>query len=234
MNLGSFILSFNRFLFEGLAKNIFIATEYHALRQEGGRVELSPACRMKMIGKGGIKVSEYIDLLATRQYSAVFNDGSIFYVECIYNDRVISNHRYFFIPCPFVKITIESVPHDFGLVEWLRDSIDLEGVDVFSSKGIFRFDFARQRLNGAIEPHPLSHLTFASDQCRVPVRGPLQISSFLKFLFDNFFRDDRKFWLEFADGMSLGGEDETITSEETYLHHLSWEIPSKVGGSVVF
>ena len=96
MNLNSFISIFNEFLFEGLAKDIFIAVEYHSLKQEGERIELSPAVRMKMIRNGGITVSEYVDLLANKQYSAVFSDGSIFYVECIYNGRVISNHRYFF------------------------------------------------------------------------------------------------------------------------------------------
>ena len=223
MNPKSVVSNFNRFLFEGLAKEVFLAAEYHVLKEKGEQVELSPEYRMGMIAKGGITMLEYVDLLDKNQYSAVFSDGSIFYVECIFSGIRLNKHRYFFIPCPFVEKIITSKPEHFGLVEWLRDSVNLEGKDVFSSKGIFRFDFVREPLNGTGDPHPVSHLTFASDRCRMPVRGPLQISSFMKFLFDNFFRNDRQFWLEFAAIMRLDESEVTISEDEAYRHHLNWE-----------
>lgn len=224
----------DRFLIEGLDKRIFLAIQPHILKFEGEQVKLSPAVRIGMVTKGGITVSEYVNLLDNNQYSAVFNDGSIFYVECIFSGRTLNRHRYFFIPCPFVEKTIAAKPKHVSLADWLRDSVDRDGKDVFSSKGTFRFDFVRESLQEAEEPHPLSHLTFASDTCRMPVRGPLQISSFIKFLFENFFRDDRLFWFEFSKIMRLDEGEVTITKNETYLHHLNWEIPSKVSGSVGF
>ena len=216
----------DRFLIEGLDKRIFLAIQPHILKFEGRQVKLSPAVRIGMVTKGGITISEYVDLLDNNQYSAVFGDGSIFYVECIFSGRKLNRHRYLFIPCPFVEKTIASKPRQMSLADWLRESVDRNGKDVFSSKGTFRFDFVRESLHGVGEPHPVSHLTFASDTCRMPVRGPLQISSFIKFLFENFFRSDRKIWLEFAENMRLYEGEVTITNEETYLHHLNWELRS--------
>ena len=214
----------DRFLVEGLDKRIFLAVQPHILKFEGAQVRLSPAVRIGMVTKGGITISEYVDLLDKNQYSAVFSDGSIFYVECIFSGRTLNRHRYFFIPCPFVEKSIASKPKHISLADWLRESVDRNGKDVFSSKGTFRFDFVRESSPEAGEPHPASHLTFASDTCRMPVRGPLQISSFMKFLFENFFRSDRQIWFDFAKNMRLDEGEVIITNEETYLHHLNWEL----------
>ena len=226
MDPRSVTLNFNNFLVEGYAKDVFLNFEHHSLKEEGQRAELSPRSRMGMIEGGGITISEYVDLLDNNQYSAVFSDGSIFYIECIFSGGTLNRHRYFFIPCPFVEKTIASKPKHISLADWLRESVDRNGKDVFSSKGTFRFDFVRESPPEAGEPHPASHLTFASDTCRMPVRGPLQISSFMKFLFENFFRSDRQIWFDFAKNMRLDEGEVTITNEETYLHHLNWELRS--------
>lgn len=223
MNPRSIVDILDRFLVEGYSKDIFLAVQPHILKIEGDQIKLSPAFRMEMITNGGVTISEYIDLLENNQYSAVFDDGSILYIECIFSDGKLDAHRYFFIPCPFVETTIASKPGHCSLADWLRASLVQNGVDVFSSRGTFRFDFARKPVLGAADPHPKSHLTFASDWCRMPVRGPVQITSFMNFLFDNFFRDYQPVWRSFASYMQLDETEVTITEEEVGLHHLNWE-----------
>lgn len=218
----SVVLVLDQFLAEGYAKHIFLAIQPHILKFGGEQVELSPESRIGMITNGGITISEYVDLLDNNQYSAVFYDGSLLYMECAFSGEELNRHRYFFIPCPFVERTITSKPDHSELADWLRDRVDIDGKEVFSSRGAFRFDFSREPLRGTADPHPLSHLTFASGTCRMPVQGPVQISSLIRFLFDNFFRNYRHLWLEFATNFRLDEGEVTITNEETQLHHLSW------------
>lgn len=222
MHPKSVVFILNTFFAVGYAKHVFLAFQTHVPRIEGERVKLSPASRMGMITNGGITISEYIGLLESNQYSAVFYDGSLLYMECVFINERLNKHRYFFIPCPFVEKTITSRPDHAELADWLREQIDIDGKDIFCSKGAFRFDFSREPPHGAGDPHPLSHLTFASGACRMPVRGPLQMSSFINFLFDNFFRADRDLWLQFAGHFRLDEGEVTITDEEAQLHHLSW------------
>ena len=63
----------DRFLVEGLDKRIFLAVQPHILKFEGAQIRLSPAVRIGMVTKGGITISEYVDLLDKNQYSAVFS-----------------------------------------------------------------------------------------------------------------------------------------------------------------
>ncbi len=175
-----------------------------------------------MIENGGISPDEYLSLLDTGRYSAVFDDGSIVYLECIFHEEALVDHRYFFIPCPFDLATVSSKPDHFAMADWLRDSLELEPRTCVRSKGVFRFDCVREAPE-SVEPHPISHLTFASGDCRIPVRGPLQISSFFNFTFDNFFRDYRPFWWSFSSYLKLDESEITITADEQAAQHINWE-----------
>ena len=222
MNPKSILDLFNRFLLTGLEKEIFFAVETHKLEEVSSRLSMTPRKRLGMISNGGISIAEYLDVLEKNSYSAVFDDGSILYVECVFEANRLLDHRYFYIPCPFSEETVRSKPDHFALVDWLRDSAELEGQDVFRSRGTFRFDCVRNA-PASVDPHPVSHLTFASGDCRMPLRGPFQISAFLNFIFDNFFRDYRPIWLSFAPYMKLDESEVTITEPETVQHHLNWD-----------
>ena len=64
-----------------------------------------------MITNGGIAPSEYIAVLDRNTYSAVFQDGSIIYMECSFEGRTLIDHRYLFIPCPFDDSIVSQRPN---------------------------------------------------------------------------------------------------------------------------
>lgn len=213
---------FNRFLLYGYEKGIFEAFQIHSIRSSATGWVFSPAIKFGMIEGDGISPDEYIRLLEGSRYSAVFDDGSILYLECIFHEDALIDHRYFFIPCPFDQRTISSKPRHLAMADWLRDSLELEPRDCVRSKGVFRFDCVRNPPKST-DPHPISHLTVASRDCRIPVRGPLQISTFLNFTFDNFFREYRPVWWSFSSYLKLDESESTITQAEMSAHHLDWE-----------
>ncbi len=213
----------NRFLLDGFASDIFQAYQTHKIDVHGDRIKLVPVEDLGMISSGGISVGEYIDILDRGAYSAVFMDGSIIYIQATFNGHSIDSHRYFFIPCPFYEKATMSKPSHFTLADWLRDSVELEGVEAFRSVGTYRFDCVRELPKDTSVPHPISHMTFGSADCRIPVKGPLSISYFMHFIFDNFFRPQRPFWLGYSSYLNSGDTEITITNLEIQQHHLNWE-----------
>ena len=213
----------NRFLVKGLATEIFLAVQTHKVNESGRTSKILPQNRIGMITNGGIAPSEYIAVLDRNTYSAVFQDGSIIYMECSFEGRTLIDHRYLFIPCPFDDSIVSQRPNHILLADWLRDSFELGGQDAFSSRGAFRFDCARNVSAEARDPPPVSHLTFGSGDCRLPLRGPMPVSSFLNLVFDNFYRPQRPVWAQFKTYLNLDQSEVTIRQSEGLLHHINWE-----------
>lgn len=213
----------NRFLIEGYAEDIFQAIQQHHVETIGGKTKLSPIHKIGMLSSGGISAREYAELLERGAYSAVFMDGSILSIESTFDGNQLESHRYFFIPSPFDQNVVLSRPGHHALADWVKDSIELEGVEVFRSVGTFRFDCVRLTGADRADPHPVSHMTFGSNDCRLPVKGPLTIADFLHFIFDNFHRPYRRFWLNYSSYLSSGETEITITSLERLQHHVYWE-----------
>lgn len=222
MNEGAILKIVNDFLFFGKQKGIFEAVEVHKLRERNDVYSLGPQYDVGMIENGGIGVDEYLTVLEGSRYSAVFDNGDIISIQCRFQGGKLLDHRYMFLPCPFSEETLISKPKHAALADWLRGSADLEPREAFRSRGSFRFDCDRSPPENG-DPHPISHLTFSSGGCRIPLRGPLQVSAFLNFIFDNFFRDYRPVWLSFAPHLKLKEDEVTITQEEAWLHHFNWE-----------
>ena len=222
MKEGSLVKILNNFLFFGYEKGIFEAVEAHQISEKDGVTKLNPQFEIGMIENGGVKIDEYLQLLDENRYSAVFDNGDIISIQCRFEAGVLLGHRYIYLPCPFSEATVTSKPKHASLAEWLRDSAELEPRESFRSRGSFRFDCDREPPKSG-DPHPVSHFTFSSANCRIPVRGPLQISAFLNFIFDNFFRDYRPVWLSYSSHLKLKEHEVTITNEEANLHHFNWE-----------
>lgn len=222
MNEGAILKIVNNFLFYGQAKRIFEAVEAHKLEEDSGTISLSPTSSPGMIESGGVSVDEYLLLLNENRYSAVFDNGDIISIQCRFRNNRLWDHRYLYIPCPFSEETLSSKPGHATLGEWLGGSAELEPRSSFRSRGAFRFDCDRNPPKGG-DPHPISHLTFSSARCRIPVRGPIQISSFFNFIFDNFYPDYRPVWLSFASHLKLNEDEVTLTDGESVLHHINWE-----------
>ncbi|OHV18595.1 DUF2290 domain-containing protein [Rhizobium sp. RMa-01] len=213
----------NNFVIDGLANNVFLASQQHQIDVVGNRISLKPVVDIGMVSSGGISASEYVDLLDREAYSAVFADGSIICIQATFDGNTVESHRYFFIPCPFYANALVGRPQHISLADWLRDSIALEGVSSFRSVGTFRFDCVRSMPEDLADPHPVSHMTFGSADCRMPVKGPVSIAYFLHFVFDNFYRADKRFWLNYSSYLTSGETEVTITTTELMQQHLNWE-----------
>jgi Uncharacterized conserved protein len=213
----------NEFLTAGLANDIFLAVQTHLLEVSGRKNSLGPLASPGMVSAGGISVDEFLLLLDENRYSAVFTDGALLLIQCTFVDDRLDTHRYSYIPCPIDPQLLDLRPEEITLADWLRESITAKGVGAFRSTGTYRFDCVRLAPSRDRSPHPISHLTFGSPDCRVPVRSPLSIADFLNFVFDNFYREHRRVWLEYSSHLTCSGTDMTITVAEQQLHHLHWE-----------
>lgn len=211
----------NNFLFDCLAGGKFEAVQYHALESKSNVSRLSPVKRMPMLSNGGVLIQEYLRILEGGTYSAIFKDGSVIYIDSYYADDRLLDHRYYFIPFPFHTQVIADKPSDVPLYDWLTETDSVEGGELFFSRGSFRFDCVREPVVST-EPHPVSHLTFASGSCRLPLKGPLHPSAFLRFTFTNFFREFDETWHPYASQFRVDESEVTISAEERVQHHLSW------------
>ena len=214
----------NDFLYSGLSVNIFERVSTHRIIAGNGTVAIMPSKRLGIVGDGSVSIQEYLSILREDRISAVYADGSIIYVECIFRGERLFEHRYIFLPTPFSEACILDRPAGSRLEEWLTTCLDEYGVDCIRSVGMIRFDCVRQSLPNPEDPHPITHLTFASNNCRIPVQGPVQIRSFIDFVFDHYYRSIRFHWLDFASQIRLRSDEITIRNEEMFLHHLEWEL----------
>jgi len=213
----------NQFLVTGLTNEVFLAVQHHILDGPPRRQTLSPVSAPGMISPAGISANEFLGILDENRYSAVFADGALVIIECAFADDHLESHRYSYIPCPVDSALLLLRPEEITIADWLRDVVLAEGIGVFRSVGTYRFDCTRIVPLTRTNPHPLSHLTFASADCRVPVKGPLSIADFMNFIFDNFYRHHRRLWLDYSSHLTCIGTEPTITWEEQQLHHLHWE-----------
>lgn len=214
----------NDFLYYGLSQNIFERVSTHKVLEGSNSSSLSPSIRLGIVGDGSVGVKEYLDIVNQGQFSALYPDGSLIYIECTFREGRLFEHRYIFLPAPFSEECIVDRPAGVSLEDWFRLCLDEYGADCVRSAGIVRFDCVRQVDAGALDPHPVAHFTFASNNCRVPVQGPIQVRSFLDFVFDNYFRPLRPHWLGFAPQLRLRSDERTIKAEELLLHHLGWDL----------
>jgi hypothetical protein len=213
----------NEFLVTGLADDVFLAIQYHLLDGNERRQSLGPPSPPGMVSAGGISMDEFLTILDENRYTAVFTDGALLMIQCTFINGELETHRYSYIPCPVDQSLVPFRPEEMPLADWLRDSVLAEGVAAFRSTGTYRFDCTRVKPTRDDNPHPVSHLTFGSPDCRIPVRGPLSIADFLNFVFDNFYRQHRSTWLNYSSYLRCHGTDATITADEQQFHHLHWE-----------
>jgi len=165
---------------------------------------------------------EFVEILDAGRFSALFDDAAILGIECTFDRGTLRSHRYTFVPCPFDPELVSLRPESIPIADWLRESVLSYGLEAVRSVGAYRFDCVRKPPERSADPHPISHFTFGSPDCRVPVRGPMSISDFLNFIFDNFYRGARPFWLNHAPFLTCEGVEPTITWDEQQLHHLQW------------
>lgn len=213
----------NEFLTSGFERGVFQGIQYHRLDNAGEIASLSPVSEVGMVSADGISIKDYLDILDGNKYTAVFSDGGLVMIQCTFVNDVLDTHRYSYIPCPFDRSLFLLRPDDVPVADWVREIMLTGESSSFRSTGTYRFDCVRVDSSDATDPHPVSHLTFGSADCRLPVRGPLSVADFLNFVFDNFYREYRPVWLPYAYHLRCLGTEATITSQEQMMHHLHWQ-----------
>jgi len=220
MNPAPLVDALNRFLLEGSGRSLFLASEFHKLSDLGDLQILSIKNPVGMISAGGVACDEFIKMLDENAYSAVLWDGAIISLQCQFRNNSLFSHRYMYVPCPFDRKILLERPEEILIADWLRD-VKESKPDFFRSLGTFRFDFD-QEVNAQTEaPHPVSHFTIASPDCRIPMQAPLSPSGFFDLIIENFYRTWLPFWQGFRPHLRCNGTDDTITAEEARSHHFA-------------
>lgn len=148
-------------------------------------------------------LSEYLTLLSSSQYTLVLTDGSLIQISYTFRRNEIVGHRLCWYPSP---IDISGVTE----VDEIIDKTQLilkEGGDALEEhitspdepkypvnvKGLYnksplRFDFSIMS-DGEKDAHPDVHLHISVENCRIPVKTPLCIRMFMKFILENFYSE---------------------------------------------
>ena len=79
---------------------------------------------------------------------------------------------------------------------------------------IFRIDYDFEEAEDIV--HPYTHFTFSNQEsCRIPIRGIVSFSEFMKFIMKNFYERE-------LNVPQYRYDDETITANEKKLMHFNW------------
>lgn len=130
-------------------------------------------------------IEEYFAWLKNDEYSAILFDGSMLQISFEFQWRDLVAHRLVYYPCP-VELSYEEqmLLKELPVTEVIDAYADAR--DRFRAKSPIRFDFDAV----AVTPtHPASHMTILTNDCRLPVYGPLSLGHFVTFVFRNFYPD---------------------------------------------
>lgn len=157
--------------------------------------------------------NEYLAWLQFREYSAVLFDASILQISFNFHRNRLISHRLVYYPCPLELEDDRDLLRDEPIIDVIETYlIDLHR---FRAKSPVRFDFD---INAGRPEHPASHMTMLTNECRMPVYGPVSLGHFIDFVFRNFYPD---IWQqhEFIREWPISINQRTIsTSEQRYLH----------------
>jgi hypothetical protein len=161
-------------------------------------------------------LEEYLFFLEHRQFSAVLRDGALVQASYRLHRNEIVWHRLALIPCPIVFEPSEL--EDISLPDFLSVIDPAELKRRVRLRSAIRFDY--DPLN-ARPQHPASHATLNDACCRIPVRSPVHLRAFVRFVFSNFYPD---LW---ENEVCLHAIDEArfapcIAGEDVASMHLHW------------
>ncbi len=127
-------------------------------------------------------LSEYAALLENRQYSLLLSDGAIFQFSFSVRKNKIIKHRLCWYPAP---IDLDSTDLELeSISDKILEHMNNGDLEKFTLKSPIRFDFSD---TDATDEHPAVHMHMSVESCRIPVRTPLCLQKFLKFIVENFY-----------------------------------------------
>lgn len=130
---------------------------------------------------------EYFDILRGREFSALLLDGSIIQISYLYDGPNILRHRATYLPCPlhFDPDELRTADGDFLPLEDFLVILDEDDLrSRVRTRPAFRFEYDPEH---AAEGHPSSHLHLGKSHCRIPVKAPLKLRQFSRFILKNFY-----------------------------------------------
>lgn len=208
------IRALNSYILEMYRHGLIVA--YRSPKKERlGKVDCITCGRAKIARDYGDDNSfhNYIEDLRMGNYGIMLCDGGLVQLSYKLEKQHIISHRYCYIPSPVItRDTIEPENYSEQVVEAVTSREDI----LLRSK--VRFDFEKE---GEFENHPESHLTMISPECRIALRGGLDIKRFFRFVFLNFIDSSlvKKHEAIFrSDHYDLG----TLSDQWTRELHVNW------------
>lgn len=221
MNPRSAVGVLNDFLYRAYGDGLFAHVNSHAIKEVGPeKYVIQPCINIGIIASDGMTIEEYLSIIEDGRYSAVLHDYSIVIIECTFTKGQITRHRYFYIPSPLQESVTSGRPEDCPIGDFFRQINTEDLLSKTISQGFIRFDYTKDPVQSEIH-HPLSHVTISSPNCRIALRAPISIAEFITFIFDNFYPEKDKAWLEYQPFLACQSED-TIRNHETMRMHLFW------------
>lgn len=145
-------------------------------------------------------LSEYLTLLLCSQYTLVLFDGSMVQISYTIQRDEIVGHRLCWYPSPIEISGVNEVDDIIyltqlilkegsdSLEEYITNPNNVYPVNVrgVHNRSPLRFDFSLMP-DKQKDAHPDVHLHISAEECRIPVKTPLCIRMFMKFLVENFY-----------------------------------------------
>ena len=123
-------------------------------------------------------IHNYFEDLESENYGLMLCDGGLVQLSYSLKEKSIVSHRYCYIPSPVFLRNSNDQERELDTISFI-----LENTENLLLRSRIRFDFEK---DGEFEKHPESHLTLISPDCRIALRGGLDVKRFLRFIFLNF------------------------------------------------
>lgn len=223
-----------------LQANLAVAANSPIRRVEGRSTSVTfPNRRPDLLRSAPFgSIGHYLAILRYRQYHILLLSGSVLQLEYEFLDDVVEQHRLCYYPAPFASRSLQELLSEGEEVEASELVLD----DVFQqlraagattdnlgskhaavgedlpivTRSPIRFDFSRQ---DATPTHPAAHAHLLHEDARVPVCGPLSVSSFSQLVLHRFEPDLWDSAEQVVASLPYRNQERTVTNAESaYLH----------------
>jgi len=157
-------------------------------------------------------VGEYLELVSARQFTVLLLDGALLQISYTVQGGDVIGHRLCWYPCPG-----EIREEDLELAS-IEEIVSCAPIGDVKCRGPIRFDF---KAGEGTDGHSPSHLHLSEAECRIPVRGPLDLATFSTFVLRNFYPDLWPTRRAFVN-TPVWHPEVTISDEEALSPHLHW------------
>ena len=176
-------------------------------------VEVGDTSRLPIrIGATANSIAHYLQQLENDKLSMLLFDASIVQISYKIRGDDVLKHRYCYIPAPCVVDLRATDPADLhGVVEGMVSTTAMAE----PRRSVLRFEYDPASQSN---DHPAAHLHVNSNECRLPIKAPLNVKDFVHFLVKYMYSD------QFARNLiaaEFAGQC-TLSNEEALGFHLNW------------